>query len=365
MIKKNLKWIIVAIAVILVLIVARGFMKNSGSGKDTVTASVTTVGISEVKREVIQTSIDYNGDVEAGEQAIINSNYGGKVEKILADNGDEVQSGETLAVLRTVELSNNVAIAEATLAKAQVAYNNSKTDYDRYKQLYEQGALSKKDMENAELAFKVAQADYNTAVATLSNMREILDDASISAPFSGVVANREIKIGQVLSPGQQVMSIENIDSVIINANVGQDRISTIKLGTPVEAQVSTFGSRVFKGQVTSINPAADPAARSFLIKTSFDNANHDLKPGMFASVNIKTGESHEAIVVPLKAVTGEEGMYFVFKTDGKKVSKIKVELGDTLEQSVEIKKGLVSGDKIVVTNISMLKDGDKIKVAKQ
>ncbi len=306
--------------------------------------------------------LHYTGGLAAGEQAIVNAKNGGRVSKILVENGVMVSAGQALVLLENSDLQNMSTINQATAAKAQAAYQNAQANYERYKALFEAGGMSQKDFDDVKLGLVVAEADASSARAAAANAGEAVASATIKAPIAGLVANRDVTLGQMLAPGQQIMTVESTGQVSVNINISQEDINKLTVGMEADIEISSLSKEPFRGRLVSINPAADPATRSFAGKILVNNSDGKLKPGMYSRVKIGTGQSKKVLTVPVVAVTGEDGLYFVFLVEGEVVKRQRVDVGDVLGNMIEITKGLGEGQTVAITGASSLKDGDKISV---
>lgn len=355
-------WLI-PLAVILALGIFKGgkiWGKDEAPPPDPV---VQTVLAKEVVKVKIENSLSFTGSVEAVDEAVISAKVSGRVSQVAVENGAAVGAGQSLVSLENQEYSNGLAISQAALKKAEANLSAVRANYERFKELYQGGAVSKKEFDDLETALRVAEADAASAAAALANAEESLRNTTVSSPLSGVVANRSVNIGQVISPGVSLMTVKDISSVYVLVNVEQGDLSRIKPGLRARVTVDSYPGQTFDGVVAVINPAANKAARVFETKIKVSNPDQLLKPGMFAKAEIKTGGEVEVLAVSRDALTGNQGMFFVFLAQGDQVVRRQVEIGQIVDQLVEIKSGLTAGEKVAVSNVNKLKDGDRITVA--
>ncbi|MCL6635165.1 MAG: efflux RND transporter periplasmic adaptor subunit [Peptococcaceae bacterium] len=324
---------------------------------------VQTVGVKDVATVKIEKVITLTGSLEAAGEAAISARVAGRVSRVLVENGTEVTTGQPLVLLEDTEFANQLAMNQSSLKKAEAGVAAARSNYERFKELYHGGVVSKKDFDEVETGLKMAEADAASAAAAVANAEESLRNATVFSPLNGVVAGRKVNVGQVVSPGVPLMTVMDISYVYAVVNVEQKDLARIKPGLPAAVMVDAYGDRKFGGTVAIINPAANKAARVFETKIRVDNQEGLLKPGMFARVEIGTGEAEEKSAVPQNALIGKQGMFFVFVAEGDVVKRRQVEIGQMIDQLVEIKSGLSLGEKVVVTNVNKLKDQDRIKVA--
>lgn len=358
----KLKWKLLLVPLAAVL--AFGLFKGSaiwGKNETPVEATVQAVSVEEVKKAKKENLLSLTGTVTALDEAVISSKVAGRVSRVNVDNGAAVGAGQALVQLENSEYINMVAVNQATLKKAEANLASVRANYERMKELYGAGAISKKDFEDVETGLRIAEADAGAAAAALANAEESLRNTTVSAPIGGAVAGRSVNVGQVVSPGLPLMAVHDISSVYVVVNVEQGELAKIKPGMPARVFLDSYGDRKFDGEVAVISPAANRAARVFETKIKVKNSEQIFKPGMFAKVEIKTGEDVEVLAVPRDALTGKEGMFFIFLAEGDQAVRRQVEIGQILDQLVEIKSGLSGGERVIVTNVNKLKDRDKIK----
>jgi len=349
------------------LIIALGFVisvkildKKNIEPPEVHSQTVQVMAAEKVKKENI---LEYTGSIIAFDEALISARAPGRVTRVLADNGAAVTVGQPLVLLEDQDYVNGLAAGEAALKKAEVNLNAMGANFKRIQELYDSEVVSRKDFEDAENGLKAAEADVETAAAGVAAAREALRNATIVSPIGGFVAGRSVTSGQVLSPGAPLMTVQDISSVYLVINVEQKNLARVVPGQRAEATVDAFGDRKFEGRVEIINPAADKSARVFETKIRLANPGHLLKPGMYAGVEIKSGEVDEVLVVPQNAVISVEGLYFVFIAEDDRARRQQVETGGVIDQSVEIKSGLTEGQQVIVTDTNKLKDQDRIIIA--
>jgi len=351
----------------LILIVILGFIvsknilnKRSIQPPEVHIQTVKVKAAEKVKKEDI---LEYTGSIEAFDEALISARVPGRVSRVLADNGGAVVAGQPLVMLEDQDYIIGLAASEAALKKAEVNLAGMRANFKRMQELYDSKVVSRKDFEDAENGLKAAEADAEAAASGVAAAREALRNATIVSPISGFVAGRSVTTGQVLSPGEPLMTVQDISNVYMVIHVEQKNLARVKTGQKAEATVDAFGDLKFAGHVEIINPAADKSARVFETKIRLSNPGHLLKPGMYAGVEIRSGEAEEVLVVPQNAVISVEGLYFVFIAEGDLARRQQVEIGRVIDQSVEIKSGITEGQLVIVSNVNKLKDQDRITFA--
>ena len=282
-------------------------------------------------------------------------------------SGDYVGRGAVLAQIRHQDLRNQLDQANATLSLAQAQQLEATKDYDRAKTLYGSESLTKPDFDRAQAKFDSTLAAVDQAKANVHQAQLALQDADLTAPFSGYILSRNIEIGNLVAPGTPAFTIADTSAVKIGFGVPDYAVRRLRLGQQFSIHLQD-DPKEYNGQVTSIAASADEKNRVFAVEVTVPNPKATLKPGMIASLSL-TGV-HKAPVpsVPLSAVVaapGSAGHYAVFvaREEGNKwVAHLReIALGETHESDVAV-NGVNPGEKVVVVGAAGLKDGDLIQV---
>jgi len=281
--------------------------------------------------------------------------------------GDYVSRSTVLAQIRHQDLKNQLDQATATLSLAQAQNVEATKDYDRAKTLYASESLTKPDFDRAQARFDSTLAAVDQAKANLHQAQLVLQDADLTAPFSGYILARNIEVGNLATPGTPAFTIADTSAVKIGFGVPEYAVRRLRLGQQFSIHLQD-DPKEYNGRVTSIAASADEKNRVFAIEVTVPNPKASLKPGMIASLSL-TGV-HKAPVpsVLLSAVVADPvsaGHYAVFvasEAGGKWVAHLReVTLGETHESDVAV-DGVKPGEKIVVVGAAGLKDGDSIQV---
>ncbi len=361
--KKLWKWFIVIIMILAVIVGVRSFSKKAKPVMQPIIEQ--TVKTQKVAMNDKADVISANGNIEAIEKVSISPKINGRVNQFNVENGRAVTKGETLVSLDSTELTNYLITAESNLNKSQIAYQNNQKNYERYQSMFNAGAISSKDLEGIKMQLDLSNADVQVASAAVANAREALNNTNITTPISGYITNTNVAQGQIVSPGITLFTVQDFSSVYILINIKQENISKVTLGMKASVKVDAYPNREFQGNIKIINPAADKASRVFEVKVKVDNPDLLLKPGMFAKVNLQTGNSKKVLTVPQEALSGKEGQYYVYTVEGNHAKRQTVEIGQILGQNVEIISGLSQEQQVIITNINKLKDQDLIRVTNE
>ncbi len=320
-----------------------------------------SVTVSEAKKGGISAKTVITGKVTPLSEVVIIPKIGGKVAQVPVDVGARVKKGDLLVKLDTTDLDVSPGAGIQGLQNAKLShdqavlnYRNAKDNYERLKSLYNEGAVSVQQLEQAELA-------YNLARNQLDNISNQIAQATITSPIDGEVATRNINPGVRVGVTQPVMSVVNIDKVYIEGTVAESDISVVKEGQKVSVKVDAAGGS-FQGAVKTLSPVANPQTKGYPIKIEIDNGNRKLRPGMFAEILLVTRDKQDVVVIPREALVtrGSDKVLYVVKNSA--AEERTVETGVEAEDKVEIVKGLAAGEKFVIEGQHSLYDKAKVSV---
>ena len=282
-------------------------------------------------------------------------------------SGDYVARGAVLAQIRHQDLKNQLDQATATLSAAQAQHVEATKDYERAKTLYASESLTKPDFDRAQAKFDSALAAVDQAKANVHQAQLALQDADLTAPFSGYILARNIELGNLAAPGNPAFTIADTSAVKISFGVPDYVVRRLRLGQQFNIHLQD-DPKEYNGRVTSIAASADEKNRVFAVEVTVPNPKSYLKPGMIASLSLTGVHKAPVPAVPLSAVVadpGSAGHYAVFvakEEGGKWVAHLRqVALGETHESDVAV-EGINPGEKVVVVGAAGLKDGDFIQV---
>lgn len=288
------------------------------------------------------------GTLRSNESVIIRPEIAGRVSEIHFAEGEPVEQGAPL-----VSLDDSLYRAE--VADAQARVNLRERNYERARELREKRAGSASDLDQAVAELEIARASLELARVRLHKTR-------ISAPFSGILGLRHVSVGSYVSPGQDLVNLEKIDPIKVDFRVPERYLGALHSGQAVQIRVDAFPGTVFEGEVYAIDPQIDPAGRSIALRARIENRDRRLRPGLFARVDLITGEREGALVIPEQAIVPRGDQRFVFRVlEGKAVST-PVEIGRRNPGEVEIVSGLGPDDVVVTAGQLKIRDGTAVKV---
>lgn len=306
--------------------------------------------VAEAKLQPVIETLSLIGSVAANEMVEIKSETDGTVEEVLFAEGQRVKQGDLL-----IRLDESKLIA--ALNEAEANFKLSETTYERNKQLQREKLVSQQE-------FDQSAAQYQANKASLELKKRLLRDARIYAPFKGVMSSRQVSPGQVIAKNTTLTWLIDLDPVKVELNVPERFVSQLKVGQKIDLAVAAYPGRTFPGEVFFVAPFVESATRTALVKARLDNPNAELKPGMFASLNLALKLKEDAIVIPESSVIASGDRTIIYVLDQEDAAQIRpVKLGVRQAGLVEILSGLKPGERVVAEGIQKIRPGAKVKAA--
>jgi RND family efflux transporter MFP subunit len=285
------------------------------------------------------------------------------------DQGDWVQKGTVLAVVRQQDYKDKLEQANAQLARSQAEYDKAKLTFDRTSALYASHSATKPDYDSATAQLASTTASVSGAKAQVSEANVALAYCELRAPFSGWVVKRSIDLGSLVGPATNGFTLADTESVKAVFGVPDTSISRVRLGQHLAISTDALPQQ-FAGRVSAISPAADPKSRVFSVEVTIPNPKNQLKSGMIASLALNGAQLPQSVLaVPLSAVIRDPGRadnFAVMVTEGSgdfETARLRaVELGETYGNMIAAKGGLAFGERVITTGVNLIKSGDRVRV---
>ncbi len=287
------------------------------------------------------------GTLEAAETVEVVAEISGKVVRAPFREGDPIAKGAVI-----VQLDDEALDAE--YRRAEALRDQRKATYDRVKHVVEAKAGAPQDLDDAEAALRVADAEAALARVHLSKAR-------IVAPFAGVIGPRAVSPGSYVGAGDPIAEMAQITEMKVRFNLPERYLAEVRRGAEVTIVTPAFPGREVTGRVDVVDPIVDPATRNVRVIARVPNPDGRLLPGLSADVRLVMAQRDSALTVPAEAVIGEGNQFFVYRVgeDGS-VARAVVQLGTRLADAVEIVSGLEAGDIVVRAGHQKLYPGAKV-----
>lgn len=335
--------LIAAVAVVYFLGIADPNAGKEERPQNPVPVRVQTVQMSEY-RDVIEAL----GTAQANESIVVTAQAQDIVMAVYFDDGDLVKAGDVL-----VELDSREETARVRELKFRLAEANRQ--YQRLVDLRRQNAASQQQLESQDVTVKEIIASLEVAETQLAQKR-------IVAPFDGRLGIRHVSVGSLVSPGQQITTLDDVNPIKLDFNVPELFFASLKVGQEVVARSGAYPGEEFRGEIRSIDSRVDPLTRSILVRAILPNKENKLRPGMLLRVNLLRSVD-EAIILPEKAIVPINDQMFVYVIDDQLIAHQKpVTIGRRKPGIVEIIDGIKPGDKVVTEGMIRLRNGVSVFV---
>jgi membrane fusion protein, multidrug efflux system len=330
------------------------FMASRGIPPQTV--STTVAGAQEW-----QSKLEAVGSLRAVNGADLSSQVAGTVSALHFESGAEVKAGDLL-----VELASADDVAKLQSLKAAAALAQITLDRDQ-RQLKVQG-VSQQTVDADTQNLKSAQAQ-------VSQQQALLDYKNVRAPFAGRLGIRQVDLGQYLAAGTTMVTLQSLDPIFVDFFLPQQSLDQVKVGLKVTASIDAFPGRAFAGEVAAINPKVDTGTRNVQIRAALKNPDHQLLPGMYATVDILAGAPRRYITLPATAISYNSYGSTVFLADDKGrdadghpqlvARQVVVTTGETRGDQVAVLTGVKEGETVVTAGQIKLRPGFPLIVNNQ
>jgi len=306
------------------------------------------VAVTSVHRGRVDAYYASTTTLTAVEEAVAVARTQGVVEKIMVEEGDLVEVDQVLAQLDTRKLKLEVERTTTNIRSMQRAY-------ERSKQLFENKMISPD-------AYDQAQFNLEREQAVLAVQMYDLAEATIRAPISGVITMRYIKLGNTLSPNNPAFEIKRADHIEAILNVPEKELSKLRIDQLARVRIDALQDKEFEGIVERVAPQVDPESGTFRVTVKVDNGENQLKPGMFARVNIRYDSRLDTLLVDRDAIVTQNDESAVFVIKEGLAQRQPVITGHVMGDAVEILQGLAEGDEVVVTGQGGLREGATVRI---
>jgi membrane fusion protein (multidrug efflux system) len=307
------------------------------------------VEVAVARQDTVVEAILATGEIEAIQSIELRPEVDGRLLQILVREGAEVRQGAPLFKIDDAELEAQVARLRAERDVAQQAL-------DRTRELLEQNASSEADLELAEANARSSQAQLE-----LQQLR--LGRTVVRAPFSGVVGERFVSVGDYVNNATRLVTLQTVDPQRAVFQVPERYSQRLQVGQEVTFRVAALPDVEFAGMVDFVDPVVQLPARTITVKAEVPNPSRDLKAGMFIEARLATDVRPDAVVVPEDAILPLQGATFVWVVSEGTAERRQVEIGVRMPGFVEIRNGVQVGEQVVVGGLERLSEGAPVMAA--
>jgi RND family efflux transporter MFP subunit len=339
---------------------------DAASADSTATLQAVTIGaenVAVVRADTIATGPAVSGTLAAEQQAEVRAEAGGTVLRVNAEAGQRVPQGALLAQIEQQATGDVVASAQAGVSAAQSAYELAERELQRSETLFRAGAIAERDVETARRAVDAARSQLANARAQLASARQQQSGTRATAPFAGVVSERAVNEGDVVTPGTAMFTIVDPSSMRYEASVPAAQLGQVRVGAPVRFTVNGYPGRTFEGRVTRVNPVADATTRQVRLLVSVPNEAGALVGGLFAEGRVAS-ERRPALVAPASALDERGVTPVVHRLKNGVVERVPVQvaLRDAQTELVGLDGPLSAGDTLLTGAAQGITPGTPVRV---
>jgi RND family efflux transporter MFP subunit len=319
--------------------------------------SVETAAVTE--REVPNTLL-LAGTLKANQESELAANASGRVMRTMVERGSYVSSGQAVAQLDVRMASLSASEAEANVATARTQKDAAQAECARYDRLFQRGVITQQEYDRQTTNCKTAQTSTAAAETHVEVAKETLSNGTVRAPFSGLVSERYVSVGEYVMPSTRVAHIVDIDPLRLELTIPEQSMSAVRQGLKVEFSVAAFPERTFSGVVHYIGPSVRATTRDLVFEALVPNKDKLLRPGLFATAKLDAG-TQKLPVVPKAALKIDGDTTRAFAIIDKHVEERLVQTGPQQGDTISILKGLAVGEKIVAHPSDQVSDGVEVE----
>lgn len=331
---------------------------------------VLTLGAADVATATLRplpAVLPISGSLVARQRATVRAKVNAEVQGSVLAEGVAVRAGQVLLQLDAADLRAQLAMQRALRQEAQARLTLAQRQHESSTQLQAQQFISQHAYDTAHSNVELARAAVGAADARLEIAQRALNDATVRAPYAGIVSKRFVQPGDKVAPDTPLFAIVDLDHLVLEAAVPASDIARVRPGQQVDFAVDGHAGRRFRGTVARVNPETEQGARALLVYIDVDNRDRALSAGMFAQGGIALAPDTPSLLVPSTALRREGKASVVYRIEDGRVQAQAVQTGRVSEALglTEITAGLAPGARIVGVRLDGLKAGRRVRLAEE
>jgi RND family efflux transporter MFP subunit len=319
-----------------------------------------------MKLETVQISsrdvtrwLSLTGQLKGSRDADVAANANGKVVKTLVERGDLVKAGQPIATIDTRAAALNLAEARASAESAAASAENAKMNCERFRALAEQGAISQFEYDARNVQCKTSDLAVSAARARAALAGQNVGDGVIRAPFAGSIAERYVDVGEFVRSDSRVVTLVDLTKLRLEFTIPETQIAAARPGAKVRFSVSGFPDKRFDGTVKYVSAQVRPTTRDVVAEAIIDTPEIELRPGMFAAIELAAGKQTLPIVTR-SALLERDGRFVAFvNVEGRLEERI-LQLGESFGEETAILRGIRAREQLVTKPSHELKNGQRV-----
>jgi membrane fusion protein (multidrug efflux system) len=313
-----------------------------------------------VDHEQMPRYLTLTGSVVADRQSEVAANVAGRITNTYIERGQPVKLGQPLAMVDSKAAGFSAAAALAQSRAAETQMQLAKEDCARADTLFTQGSIGRAEYDRAKTQCTAQLYQANAARANADLASKLAGDTVIRAPFDGIVGERYVNVGEYVQPPSKVASVYSIDPARITISVPEPAVSQVQEGQTLSVQVAAWPEREFPAVVRFVSPALRPNTRDLIVEALAKNDEGLLRPGMFATVLLVTGEEEEP-TVPVAAIKTDGTVHRLFLAKNGQAFEMVVRTGVAKNGRIAVLEPLATGEQVIVQPPPGLRDGSAIQ----
>jgi len=349
---------------------------GGGRGGPLPTMRVPLVDSVSAKEALIEDRVSLIGSLRPLAEVQVMSKISGRVEKITVDVGDTVRRGDLIAQVEDREILQQIQQAEASIGVARASIQQREAELanftrqvGRYRDLHEQNLISRQDLDEvltrqqtSEAQLELSKAQLRQSEASLAQLKISLENTRSFSPMDGLVGKRFLHPGALVSANTPIVNLVDLRTLRMIVNMVEKDLVRVGRGASVAVAVDAFPGRSYSGKILRASPVLDPATRTGEVEIQVANQDLSLRAEMFARVTLNLGGQRKGLLLPREAVVYRGEQSGVFLLEESRARFRPVEIGYSLQDSVEIRSGIALGEKVISMGASLLKDGDQVRM---
>ena len=356
-----------AIIVLMLVQSCSGDKKESLSKENTVTAVLVTIA---KPGEINEHTVTASGQIEAQQTATISTRVMGFITTLPVKIGDRVSQGQTLVTINAQDIQAKKAQTKAMVTEAEAAMNSAKKDMDRFTNLYKQQSATARELDNVTLQYQSMQSKLEAARQMHNEVKAMLAYTNLTAPFSGVITQKNVSTGDIANPGMPLLVLEQSGGFQVSAAIPETEINKIKKGTAAAIEIKSTGKKI-NGTISQINPSSQFTGGQYIIKISIsEKDNSGLFSGMYANISVPIEETmpvsaipKNTVLVPVISIINKDQLTGLYTLSSNNTALLRwVRLGKTYGDKVEVLSGLEKNETFILSSESKLYNGVPVKL---
>jgi len=323
------------------------------------------VSVNSVAEKSNASFLTASGKIEAVNSANLSTRMMGYVDNIFVKVGEKVRNGQLLLSINNTDISAKLAQVNSGITEATAAFINAEKDYNRFTSLFQENSASQKELDDITANYNMAKARLEGAKQMKNEVNAQLSYANLRAPFSGVITNKFINVGDMANPGMPLLAIESPGNYQVTAMVPESGISLIKSESTVDVLIKSLNETV-KGKVTEVSSSAKNTGGQYLVKAVLEKTDAKILSGMFATVQFPVARNTKAVsmtLVPKSALVEKGGLKGVYTVSEQNRALLRwLRLGKTFGEQVEVLSGLNGEEQYIISAEGKLYNGAKVSI---